>query len=111
MAEDSEEIQEKVSQLSMLEQSMRNLSEQRQQFQIQLNETESALKEINGKDTAYKILGNVMILKKTKEIEKDLGERKEFLEVRINSLENQEKKIKEKAESMQKEVLAKIKKK
>ena len=77
MAEPDEKTQEKISQLSILEQSMQNINMQKQQFQLQLNEIDSALNEIKGKENAYKILGNVMILKPTVEIEKDLKSKKE----------------------------------
>ncbi|MBD3259355.1 prefoldin subunit beta [Candidatus Woesearchaeota archaeon] len=110
MANPDTETQNKIQQLQILEQSVQNLNVQKQQFQMQLTEIESALEEIKGKDSAYKIVGNVMISKKVKDIEEDLNSRKELITVRINSLENQEKKVKEKISAMQKDVMQALKK-
>jgi prefoldin beta subunit len=96
---------EKIQQLQLIEQSMSNLISQKQNFQIQLNELESALSEIQGKDQAYKIVGGLMIAKPKEEIEKDLNSRKKLIEVRIGSLEKQEKTMNERKEKLQKEVM------
>ncbi|MBW3013183.1 prefoldin subunit beta [Candidatus Woesearchaeota archaeon] len=110
MASPDAETQAKIQQLQILEQSVQNLNVQKQQFQMQLTEIESALEEIKGKDSAYKIVGNVMISKKVKDIEVDLNSKKELIEVRINSLEKQENKVKEKIGALQKEVMQVLKK-
>ena len=82
---------------------------QKQSFQTQLMEIESALKELDSSETAYKIVGNIMVSSKKKELEKDLKSKKETVELRIKMLEKQEEKIKEKADKIQKEVLKEIK--
>lgn len=110
MAEVPEEVQEKVRQLQMLEQALQQLLMQKQAFQLQLMESESALKELQGSEEAYKIIGNVMVLTKKEELVKELQEKKETVELRISSLEKQEAKTREKASSLQKDVLAAIKK-
>ncbi|MBW3018188.1 prefoldin subunit beta [Candidatus Woesearchaeota archaeon] len=110
MASPDAETQAKIQQLQILEPSVQNLNVQKQQFQMQLTEIESALEEIKGKDSAYKIVGNVMISKKVKDIEVDLNSKKELIEVRINSLEKQENKVKEKIGALQKEVMQVLKK-
>ena len=51
----------KLNQLQMLEQSMQNLSMQKQQFQLQQVELESAIKELDNVEEAYKIVGNIMV--------------------------------------------------
>ncbi|MBI2176262.1 prefoldin subunit beta [Candidatus Woesearchaeota archaeon] len=106
MAEIPEQVQEKVRQLQMLEQALQQLLMQKQTFQLQLLETESALKELQGKEEAYKIVGNVMILARKEELEKELKEKKETTELRISSLEKQEARTREKASALQKEVIA-----
>lgn len=110
MAEIPEDVQEKVKQLQMFEQVLQQLMVQKQTFQLQLMEAESALKELEGKTEAYRIMGNIMVLTKKENLEKDLQEKKETLELRISSLEKQEGKTREKAASLQKEVMAAIKK-
>ena len=62
MAEVSKEAEKKISQLQMLEQGMQSLLMQKQQFQLQQVEIESALKELENVDEAYKIVGNIMVL-------------------------------------------------
>ena len=66
MAEVSKESEKKINQLQMLEQSMQNLLMQKQQFQLQQVEIESALKELENVNEAYKIVGNIMVLSKRK---------------------------------------------
>lgn len=103
------ETEQKISQLQLFEQSMQNLMMQKQQFQLQLAEIESALKEIDSTDTTYKIVGNIMALKKKEDLKKDLQEKKEVVELRVKNLDKQETQIKEKASGLQEEVLKTIK--
>ncbi|MCK4670641.1 MAG: prefoldin subunit beta [Nanoarchaeota archaeon] len=101
----------KIQQLQMMEQSLTTLTAQKQQFQLQLAEIESALTEIKDKDEAFKIVGNIMIKKNKADIEKDLKAKKEVADIRIKSLENQEKKIRDKVQTLQKEVMGELQKK
>ena len=105
MPEIPEQTQEKIRQLQMLEQALQQLLMQKQAFQLQLMETDSALKELEGTQEAYKIVGNIMVLTRKEELEKDLKEKKETMELRISSLEKQETKTREKAASLQKDVI------
>ncbi|MBS1266669.1 MAG: Prefoldin subunit beta [Candidatus Woesearchaeota archaeon] len=105
------ETEKKIQQLSMLEQNAQNTTVQKQNFQVQLTEVDSALKEIDNSDDIYKIVSNIMVKSEPKKLKKELTDRKEMIEIRIQSLEKQEKKLKEKASSLQKEVLEKIEKK
>lgn len=103
------ETEQKIAQLQLLEQNLQGFLMQKQQFQVQLTEVESALEEIKNTDESFKIVGNIMVKAKKEELEKDLKEKKEMLELRIKTIEKQEKNIKEKAETIQKEVLGKVK--
>jgi prefoldin beta subunit len=78
---------------------------QRQQFAAQLSEVTSALEELKGKDECYRIIGNIMVASKKEDIKKDLTDKKEMFELRIKTVEKQEKSIKEKAEGMRAEVM------
>jgi len=82
---------------------------QKQQFQIQLIEIESALKELEKTDSAYKIVGNIMVLSKKDELSKDLESKKEITALRIKTLEKQEADIKEKTTRLQAEVMKMMK--
>lgn len=106
-----EETQGKIQQLQLLEQSVTNLTNQKQNFQVQLAELESALTEIKDKEEAYKIVGNIMVKKSKAELEKDLNAKREIVETRIKSLEKQESALNEKKDALQKEVVASLKEK
>ena len=109
MVDVSKETEKKISQLQILEQSMQNLSMQKQQFQLQQVEIESALKELENVDEAYKIVGNIMVLSKKTDLKTDLNSKKEIVELRIKSMEKQENQLREKASGLQSEVLKEMK--
>lgn len=104
------EIEQKLAQLQLIEQSLQTILLQKQQFQSQLIENESAIKELEKAESAYKIIGNIMVAAKKEELQKELKDRLEALKLRINSIEKQEKHIKEKAQAIRKEVMGKLKK-
>ncbi|MGV8151207.1 MAG: prefoldin subunit beta [Candidatus Woesearchaeota archaeon] len=104
------EVQEKINQMQLIQQNMQNVAMQRQQFQIQETEIESALSELENSSENYKIIGNIMIKADSEKLKSELKERLEMLKIRINSLEKQEEKFRDKAEDIQKEVLKEIEK-
>ena len=101
--------EEKIAQMQLLEQNMQNFLMQKQQFQMQLTEIESALENLKDTKKSYKIIANIMIDTKKEDLEKDLKQKKEMLELRIKNLEKQEGSIKEKSQKLQKEVLGEMK--
>ena len=103
------EIEKKINQLQLLEQSMQSFLLQKQQFQNQLIEIESALEEMKETDTVYKIVGNIMVKSEKEKLEKELKEKKERTELRIKTIERQESTIKEKLNSLQSEVMDNLK--
>ena len=68
----SKETEQKIGQLQMFEQSMQNFLGQKQQFQVQLVEIESALGELENTDKAYKIVGSIMVESDKNELKTDL---------------------------------------
>ncbi len=106
----SKETEQKIGQLQMFEQSLQNFLGQKQQFQVQLVEIESALTELQNTDKAYKIVGNIMVESDKNELKADLQSKKEMLELRIRTMEKQESQVREKASKLQSEILKKIKK-
>ena len=103
------EIQEKVKELQVFEQNLQNLLMQKQAFQLELNETNSALEELEGsKDEVYKIVGNVMIKSKKEILVKELKERLGILDLRVRNIEKQEQLIRKKAESIRESVMKKM---
>ena len=105
------EAEDKINQLQLVEQNMQSFGMQKQNIQMQLMEVESALAELGKTDSAYKIIGNVMVAAKKGDLKKELEEKQEMLNMRISSVEKQEEKLREKATKMQSEVLASMKKK
>src|SRR4030042_6531183 len=105
----NQETEHKIQQLTLLEQNLQNLTMQKQSFQIQLLEIESALKELEKTQEAYKIVANIMVKGNKEQLKKELNEKKETLELRISTIEKQEKKLRQKASALQEEVLGKIK--
>ena len=100
----------KIQELSMLQQNVANISAQKQQFVSQLSEFNSADKALDKTNTAYKIIGNIMIATNKDDLKKNIQEKKEMLNIRIKTLEKQENAMEEKAEAMQKEIMSNIKK-
>lgn len=101
---------EDINELSSIEQSSHQLLSQRQAYQSQLIETESALEEIEKTDKAYKIIGHVMVLSDKKKLNEELNSKKEMLNLRIKSLIKQEEKLKEKSNDLRKKVMKDLKK-
>jgi len=103
-------MSEKINQLQILEQNLQQLLSQKQQFQGQLVEIESALEELGKTEDAYKIVGNIMVKMPKPDLEKELNDKKEKVDIRMKSIEKQEKAIKTKAESLRKEVMDEMEK-
>ena len=106
----SKETQENISKLQLIEQNVQTLLMQKQQFQAQMFEVESALKEIEKTSEAFKIIGNIMIKTEKADLKTELDKKKEIIDLRLKNIDKQEKQLREKGESLQKEVMSKIKK-
>ncbi|GEM_PF-334552 len=111
MQKSDKETEEQISQLQIMEQAFQNLSLQKQNFQMQLIEIESALEELEKTEKAYKIVGNIMVASDKEALKSELESKKETLNIRIKNLEKQEKDFKEKSSSLQKQILEKLGKK
>lgn len=99
-----------ITQLQLLQQNLQNILIQKQQFQKQLTEIDSALKEIKTSPTAYKIIGNIMVASKKEDLQKDLRQKKEILDLRLKNFEKQEQTLKQKTEELQQKVMEEFKK-
>jgi len=105
------ETAEKIGQLQLIEQNLRSLVIQKQTFQSQLLEIENAMEELkDSKGETYKIIGTIMVASDKNKLSEDLESKKEVVELRIKNLENQEKKLREKTEEIQSDVMKKLKK-
>ena len=103
------ETQEKIAQLQMIEETLQQYASSKQAINTQILEIDSALTEIEGKKSAYKIIGAIMIEKSGSDIKTDLLDKKKALDIKMSSIEKHEEKIRSKFESLQKEVMSEIK--
>jgi len=101
--------EEKIQNLQAMERGLQQLLLQKQTFQAQLMEIESAQEEIKKSDTVYKIVGNIMLKADRQSMEKELKEKNETLNLRIKNIEKQEESAREKAKKLRGEVLEEIK--
>ena len=98
--------QDKIQELQFLEQTMQNILLQKQTFQMELSETQSALNEIRGsKDDVYKIIGQMMIKSEKKKILEELENKEKIISLRLSSIEKQEDSMMEKMEKIREEVI------
>ena len=103
------ESKEKINKLQMMEHNLQQLDQQRQQMQAQMFELESAMGALDGAKTAYKIVGSVMVHSDPATVLKELQEKKEVLDVRIQSIEKQEQKLRDSAKALQDDVMKTLK--
>ena len=96
----------KIQEMQILEQSLQNILLQKQAFQMELSENETALNEIkNSSDDVFKIIGQLMIKSKKENIEKDLSEKEKILNLRLKNLEKQEQQLNSQLEKLREEIL------
>ncbi|MDO8556654.1 MAG: prefoldin subunit beta [Nanoarchaeota archaeon] len=102
----NQETQQQLEQLQMLEQTLQNTIMQKQNFQGQILEIENAVTEVaKTKEQVYKQVGPIMIATPAAELKKELENKKEVLNLRLQNLDKQEKKLKEKFETLQQELM------
>src|SRR3989338_5568809 len=100
-----EQTGKKIQELQILEQNIQNLLMQKQSFQIELAEVSNALSDLKKSgDEVYKILGGLMVRSDKASLAAELEEKKKISELRIASIEKQERILDEKAEIFKKEI-------
>ncbi|WP_297439065.1 prefoldin subunit beta [Thermococcus sp.] len=106
------QVQAMLGQLESYQQQLQLVIQQKQKLQIELNDTKKALEEIDAVEDGtviYKTVGT-LVVKTTKE--KAIGELKEkveTLEIRLNALERQEKKLNEKLKDLTAQIQSSLK--
>ena len=96
----------KMQELQLLEQGLQNTLMQKQAFQMELSETQAALKELkNSGDEVFKIIGQLMIKSEKSKITSDLENKEKVLNLRVSTLEKQESSLTEKFEGLRKEII------
>ncbi len=106
----SPEIQAKIQELQMMEQSFQQLLMQKNAFSMESNETDFIITEVEKTDGEIsRIIGNQVVIKSTKEaILEDMKKKKELIDTRMKSIDEQEKEFSEKIESIREEVMKAI---
>ncbi|MBT4334668.1 hypothetical protein HOD61_02525 [archaeon] len=107
--DNEKQAQENINKLQVLEQKMHSILMQKQNFQSRLLETENALHELKSVDSAYKVVGNIMVNYPAKDLTSELDKQKLSFEEGLKTVEEQEKKLKESSEEIQKELAEQIK--
>ena len=94
-----------IEELRAIEQNLQHISSQKQSNQIDLNEVNNALEELNKtSDEVFKIVSGLMLKIEKSDALKDLDEKRKLLEMRISSIEKQEKLLEKKAEELKTEL-------
>ncbi|MGA2130293.1 MAG: prefoldin subunit [Candidatus Pacearchaeota archaeon] len=94
-----------IEELQIAEQNMQNLFLQKQAFQIELRETQAALKELEKSgDEVYKIIGQMMIKTDKKEMKEELSRKEKIIDIKIKSFERQEAAFSEKINELQRQI-------
>ena len=107
----SPKVQNQLSMLQQLQQQLQTILQQKAQYELAVREAKRAQEEI--KDSAddavmYMSVGTVMMQKKKSVIDAKLAEKVETIELRIKSLEKQEKMLQTKFEQLQAQIKAAI---
>ncbi|MEM4598541.1 MAG: prefoldin subunit [Candidatus Diapherotrites archaeon] len=91
MAEEQQK-QQRIIEFQKSREQLLSLGARKQQLQMQLAIVDSALGELKDskQEKVYKLVGNIMIEKNTKDAEKELKELKEQLESKIDTMQKQE---------------------
>ncbi len=104
-------IQEKLTRLQQLQNTMQQLVLQKQRLEIEMSESDRALKtleDVSSDAKVYKSAGAILVEKDKENVVKELKDRREFLEMRSKVLSKQEGNTRERLtklqESLQKEL-------
>lgn len=101
----------KIQEMQMLEQNLQNLLLQKQAFQMELAETQSALKELEKSgEEVFKVIGQLMIKSDKSKINEELSNKEKILDLRAKSLEKQEASMIKQIEAIREELVKSIKK-
>lgn len=90
------ELQNRIMHLQQLQNQLNMIRLQKQSVELELREVERVLRELQSipaNEILYKSLGHILVKTTKEKIEKELNERKEILELRLETLKRQEKHI------------------
>jgi len=110
---EEEDIQNQILQFQQLQQQFESISSTRAQMELQLHEIERAYEEvekIDEKAPIYRTIGTLMVKATGKlDVLKELLERKETLQIRVESFRKQEKSVEEMLKQLSQQIQEKLK--
>lgn len=103
----SPKVQNQINMLQQLQQQLQTVVTQKNQYELAAQEARRALEEINeapAEASIYMTIGTVVVEKPREQVIEKLKEKTETFEIRIKSIERQEKTFQEKFEKLQAQV-------
>lgn len=95
-----------IQEIQILEQTLHNISFQKQAFQLELSEvTESLINLESSRDEVFKIVGQLMIKTDKKKSQEEINDKKKMLELRLKSIEKEENIIAKKIDALREDLL------
>lgn len=98
------QVQERLQRLQNLQNTLQQLLVQKQRIEIEIMESDKALKtlkETTSESKVYKSVGAVLVEKPRDDVIKELEDRREFLDMRMKVIVKQEDKTREKMTGLQ----------
>ena len=98
------QVQEQLVRLQQLQQTLQSVSAQKQQLELELNETDKALVELEkstDETPVFKSVGSILVKSNRQGLMTELKERKELLTTRVTVLGKQEDRTKERLKEVQ----------
>ncbi|MFH1365710.1 MAG: prefoldin subunit [archaeon] len=96
----------KIQEIQMLEQTLHNLSFQKQSFQLELFEVIESLSSLQSSgEEVFKIIGQLMIRADKKKAQEELLNKQKLLELRIKSFEKEEDSLSKKIVTLREELI------
>jgi len=106
------QLQEQLTRLQQLQQTLQIVITQRQQLDLELADTDRALSELDklsDNSTVYKSIGALLVKTDRPTVLKELQERKELLNTRITVLARQEERARSKVKELQQKIQDRLK--
>jgi len=101
----------KIQEMQLLEQNLQRFLLQKQAFQMELSETQSALKEIeNSGEEVFKIIGQLMIKTDKSKMKQELLNKEKILNLRTKAIEKQESSLAGQLDKLREEMIKTINK-
>jgi prefoldin beta subunit len=91
----SQQMQQILEQAQLYQQQLQSIVAQKENLRLQLMEIEKALEELSKtkETTVYKITGPLLVKAKTTEVKKELEDKQKFINFKIKTLEDSEKRV------------------